>query len=417
MLKKFYPFSYKKYSSLAILGPIAEDFTGWLWQHGYSCGYIMHLIWKMPRIEAVLLHRGIRQLRDISQADLVACDKALTRRFPDRRGQARGLERYLHAHGLIKATACNAQQAITRRLNSYARYLKDVQGAAESTIRTNLSMATEFLKHLRIEQHPARLATLAASDLESFIKKISRRYSRQSLRAVTGRLRNFLRFLAVEGHTPPGLDRQIDTPRVYREEQLPPTLPWETVQIFLNAIDRSSVIGLRDFAMFLLMATYGLRASDVVALTLDDIHWRSGKISIMQRKTGTLIELPLTGMVATALHRYLEKASPRPPFRQVFLRLKAPIGILKATAISVAFRVWARRSGVDLPGRGSCHRIRHSYAVFLLRKGTPIKTIGDLLGHRTVESTATYLRLGIEDLRDVALAVPREAKGRKAVRA
>jgi integrase len=188
------------------------------------------------------------------------------------------------------------------------------------------------------------------------------------------------------------------------------------VQTLLNSIDRCSSVGLRDFTMFLLMATYGLRASDVVALTLDDIHWRARKIAISQRKTGAVLELPLTNAVGAALYRYLKKAPPPPPFRQIFLRIKAPIGTLKTSALSKAFRVWARRSGVDIPGTGSCHRIRHSYAVFLLRKGTPVKTIGDLLGHRTLQSTSTYLRFAIEDLRDVALPVPAESKRRKAVR-
>ena len=187
------------------------------------------------------------------------------------------------------------------------------------------STASEFLAHLKIEKHPGRLKTLTINDLEAFVKKISQRLSRVSLQHIAGRLRSFLRFLAVTGATPQGLDRQIDTPRVYREEQLPGTLPWETVQTFLNSIDRSSLVGRRDFAMFLLMATYGLRASDIVALTLDDIHWRAGKISISQRKTGTIIDLPLTDAVGTALHRYLKKAPPPLPFRQIFLRRKAPI--------------------------------------------------------------------------------------------
>jgi integrase len=168
--------------------------------------------------------------------------------------------------------------------------------------------------------------------------------------------------------------------------------------------------------MFFLMAIYGLRASDVVALTLDNIHWRARKISISQRKTGTVLELPLTDEAGAALHKYLKKAPPPPPFRQIFLSVNAPIRTLKTTAVSTAFRVWTRRSGVEVPGRGACHRIRHSYAVFLLRKGTEVKTIGDILGHRTLESTWTYLRLAIEDLRDVALPVPTESKGRKAVR-
>jgi integrase len=244
---------------------------------------------------------------------------------------------------------------------------------------------------------------------------ISNRCSRASLRRIAGRLRSFLRFLAVKGEIPQGLDREIDTPRVYREEQLPRALPWETVQAFLNSIDRSGLVGLRDYTMFFLMAIYGLRAGDIAALTLDDIHWRARKISISQGKTGTVLELPLTDAAGETLHRYLKRITPRAPFRQVFLRMRAPIGALKTTALSTRFRFWARRSGLDFSTRGACHRIRHSYAVFLLRKGTQVKTIGDILGHRTLESTWTYLRLSLEDLRDVSLPVPQESKVWKAV--
>jgi integrase/recombinase XerD len=417
MLRKFYPMSFQRYSSLMILGPIVDDLTSWLWDHGYGCGSIMQLIWRLPYIEAILLRRGVRRLNRTTEADLAACRKGLVRQFPGRQGQSRGLERYLHARGLLKPAERKATSAAARHLAAYARYLETVRGAAASTIHHNCATASELLTHLKIEKHPGRLTTLTVNDLEAFVKKISPRFSRAGLRHIVGRLRSFLRFLAVTDETPQGLDRQIDAPRVYREEQLPGTLPWETVQTFLNSIDRSSLVGQRDFTMFLLMATYGLRASDIVALTLDDIHWRAGKISISQRKTGTIMDLPLTDAVGTALHGYLKEAPPPPPLRHIFLRAKAPIGTLKTTAISTAFRVWARRGQVDIPGRGSCHRIRHSYAVFLLRKGTPVKTISDLLGHRTLESTWTYLRLAIEDLRDVALPVPTESVGEKAAHA
>ena len=91
-------------------------------------------------------------------------------------------------------------------------------------------------------------------------------------------IRNFLRFLASDGFIAPGLDSQIDTPRVYRQEQLPCSLPWTTVQAFLTSIDRNTTIGMRDYAMFSMMVTYGLRACDIVALRLDDIQWRAACI-------------------------------------------------------------------------------------------------------------------------------------------
>ena len=417
MLKTFHPSRHRRYSSLAILGPIANGFTTWLAEHRYTQTYTKQRIWLLPYIDAVLVRRGVRHLKQIDQADLSACRKSLLRRFPYLTGTTWTLEKYLCDHNLVRPTEQKVAGAAARYLAAYARYLETVRGAAASTIRQNSYTASEFLAHVKVEKHPGRLKTLTVNDLEAFVKKISSRFSRISLQHVAGRLRSFLRFLAVMGETPQGLDRQVDTPRVYQEEQLPRALPWETVQTFLNSIDRSSSVGLRDFTMFLLMATYGLRANDVVALTLDNIHWRARKISISQRKTGTILELPLTDAVGAALYRYLKKTPPPPPFRQIFLRMKAPIGTIKTAAVSKAFRVWARRSGVEIPGRGSCHRIRHSYAVFLLRKGTPVKTIGDLLGHRTLQSTSTYLRLAIEDLRDVALPVPVEPNGPTAVRA
>jgi len=98
----------------------------------------------------------------------------------------------------------------------------------------------------------------------------------------------------MNGRTPAGLDSQIDTPRLYRLEQLPRALPWETVRTLLQSVDTTSPMCLRDYAMFLLIATHGLRASEVVAISLDDINWRQGILRIHQRKTSSPLELPLT---------------------------------------------------------------------------------------------------------------------------
>jgi integrase len=414
MLQTLYPAAFRRYSSLAIFGPIVDGFSTWLVEKRYNPTYLKHRICLLPHIEAVLIRRGVRHVNEIGQGDWDACRKHLLRRFPDQTGTTCALERYLYVHNLLRPTEQKMTSA-ARYLAAYAHYLETVRGAAFSTIQQNSYTALEFLAYIKIEKHPERLKTLTINDLEGFVKTISHRFTRASLQRIAGRLRGFLRFLAVKGEIPQGLDRQIDTPRVYREEHLPRALPWETVQTLLNSIDRSSLVGLRDFTMFFLMAIYGLRASDVAALTLENIQWRTAKISICQRKTGTVLELPLTDEVGTALHRYLKRLAPPAPFRQIFLRMKAPIGTLTTAALSTRFRTWLRRSGMEIPGKRSCHCIRHSYAVFLLRNDTPVKTIGDILGHRTLESTWTYLRLAIEDLRDVGLPVPTEPKGQKAV--
>jgi integrase/recombinase XerD len=162
---------------------------------------------------------------------------------------------------------------------------------------------------------------------------------------------------------------------------------------------------MRDYAMFSLMTTYGMRACDVVALTLDDLQWRARQIHIRQSKTGKSLELPLTDEVGVAIQSYLKNVPRYGTYRQVFLRLRAPGGILKPTAVIEAFQAWSSRSGLVIPFKG-VHCIRHSYALHLLRQGVPLKTIGDVLGHRSPDSTTAYLRLATEDLRTVALPVP-----------
>jgi integrase len=164
-------------------------------------------------------------------------------------------------------------------------------------------------------------------------------------------------------------------------------------------------MGKRDYAIFLLIATYGLRASEVVAITLDDIRWRQGSLRIQQRKTSSPLELPLTNEVLSALVKHLKLTPPPAPYRRVFLRMRAPIGVLKPTAITEAFQAMVRKSGLDISFQGP-HCLRHSYAVHLLKNGTPLKIIGDILGHRTAESTSMYLRLATGDLREVCLAIP-----------
>ena len=108
-------------------------------------------------------------------------------------------------------------------------------------------------------------------------------------------------------------------------------------------------MGLRDYAMFLLIATYGLRASEVVAITLDDIHWREGILRIHQRKTSSPLELPLTNEVLSALVKHLKRTPPPAPYRRVFMRMRAPMGVLKPT-----------RGHGGLSGAGSQKRAQHS---------------------------------------------------------
>jgi integrase len=249
---------------------------------------------------------------------------------------------------------------------------------------------------LNFENAPERLSSLSPEAVDGFLRRLSKRMGRVALQKAIATLRNFLRFLAAGGVLAPGLGSQIET----------------TVQAFLRSINRDSAGGKRDYAIFTLMATYGLRACDIVALTLEDIHWRAGRIQLCQGKTGQPLELPLTDEVGSAIWDYLCNVPRDGAYRHLFLRLKAPGGILKSTAVTEAFQAWSRRSGLEIPFQGA-HCIRHSYALHLLHHGLALKTIGDLLGHRSPESPAVYLRLATDDLREVGLHLPVSAQPHK----
>jgi len=266
--------------------------------------------------------------------------------------------------------------------------------------------STGFLQSLGHDADPQRLQELGSTDIETFIVAMGGRVGRGRLGQIAAVLRSFLRFLATIGKTPAGLDAAVDSPRVWRGERLPRALQWDTVRTFLRSIDTSTPKGRRDFAMFLLIATYGLRTCEVAAIDLDDIAWAAGQIRVPRPKLGFPLLLPLTDEVGAALLSYLQRGRPASLHRRVFLRVAFPLGPLGRAAIRDAFATWARRAGISLPVRGGPHCLRHSLALHLLREGIALKTIGDLLGHRTAEATGVYLRLDLEDLRDVALPLP-----------
>lgn len=405
MLRTLFPKSYDRFASLPLLGSIAPGFADWLLERGYRRWTRRHQLQSLVRIDRYLRRRGFRCVAEVSRRDLDACWTAFHRRASHRASTVRALRHYLEGRDLLRPTPPDPPSRTGAQLDAYASYLRDVRGIESSTIHQHVFTAAQFLDDLGYETAPARLAEVTATDVERFVRSAGETLSRATLQHVVARVRGLLRFLATVGAIRPGLDTQIDTPRLYRFEQLPRALSWPTVQGFLRSIDRTTPLGLRDYTMFFLIATYGLRVSEVVALTLDDIDWRTGSIRIPQRKTGTPLVLPLTDAAGNVLLHYLRRGRPALSYRELFLRARAPVGVLQRTAVTDAFQAWSRRSGLKIPYHGP-HCLRHSYAVELLRRGTSLKSIGDLLGHRTAESTCVYLRLAVEDLRDVALPLP-----------
>jgi integrase len=243
------------------------------------------------------------------------------------------------------------------------------------------------------------------SRVEAYLRAAARGNSRASMHCIVCGLRGFLKFKHAAGQLRRPLHRQIEAPCVYQMEKLPRAIPWSKIQELLRSIDCSEPFGLRDFTMIYLAAAHGLRRSEVARLTLDDIDWRARTLRILQTKSRQAIHLPLTDEAANVLIRYLRESRPQSKHRHLFLKCLAPAGPLDCSALHNVLRNRIRLSGLQIKFGGS-HMLRHSLAAHLLQQGVAVKTIGDTLGHKAVESTSTYLRLGVEELRDVALPLP-----------
>ena len=190
--------------------------------------------------------------------------------------------------------------------------------------------------------------------------------------------------------------------------------PWARIQALIQSIDRSEPMGRRDFTLLYLAAAYGLRSGELVRLTLDSIDWGNRVLRVRQAKTRQMLQLPLTDEAANVLIEYLRQARPESARRELFLRSRAPCIPLAPTSVNAALERHIRRSGVDLP-RFSPHVLRHSFATWLMHQGVGLKAIGDALGHRSIASTSVYLRLNVDELRQVALPVPVAPAGGSAI--
>jgi len=406
MLAELFPRAHVRFASQPLLGPHLDDFVDWLYSRGYPDLPIRRRIRKTPHVDAALHRRGVRDLCAISRAQLLELAPRDSQDDIDLAATVRSLADYLGETGLLARPVATQREMLVA---AYRDHLERVRGLAASTVAHHSSTASELLDFLGFDRDLTVLCQLGPGQIEAFQREVGTRVSRETLQHTVAHLRSFLRFLASRGEVARGLDTSIDTPRVYRGERLPRALAWETVLAFLTGIDRTMPMGQRDYAMFLLIATYGLRTCEVAALRLDDIEWRAGRLRVPRPKTRTPIVLPLTQEVGAALVDYVQHSRPELPYREVFLRVRAPAGPLKPTAVTEAFQGWTRRSGLPISYQGP-HCLRHSLALHLLRQGTSLKAIGDLLGHRSTESTCVYLRLHVEDLRSVALDLPEEAR-------
>jgi site-specific recombinase XerD len=188
---------------------------------------------------------------------------------------------------------------------------------------------------------------------------------------------------------------------------LPPRLAWEDVRRTIDAIDATTPSGVRDRALLLLLATTGLRNKELRMLELHDIHWRTAEVLVRRTKSKRERVVPLLQEAGEALAEYVLHARPRIKSQRVFLSHVPPIGPFRTSGgISRIVRSRLERSGIALPHVAGAHLLRHSLATQMVRQRRPINEVADLLGHRSIDTTAIYVKVALPQLADVALPFP-----------
>lgn len=290
-------------------------------------------------------------------------------------------------------------------LSDYCHYRRAHNGVSDATLVRDIETARAFLKQLRRDRKPIRLAILA--DVDMFVQELATRLSKRTVADTCSSLRAFLRFLTITGRLSRDLAGDVVAPRYRTDERPPRNLRWSEVQRILRSISRTVPPGKRDYAMVLLLATYGLGAAEVLAIRLEDLDWHNGVLRVRRPKTNVPIELPLLPAVAKALTAYLRWE--RPPAHGVsslFLRRNMPYEPITSSAIRYRIRHYARLAGITGKVIGA-HAFRHSHASRQVDSGANIKVVSDILGHRSSSSTSVYVRVALKRLRAVALPVPR----------
>lgn len=305
------------------------------------------------------------------------------------------------------AEPTDAAEAYAQNLcREFARWLDEARGLAAQTIDDLFAEATRLMRWYRgRSQAAADLRQLAISDVDAYFRERAGSMRRISRKGLAQRLRCFLRFAYSRGQTAHDLGGCLVAPTLYAYEGIPSALSSQQVDAVVRACrsDRSPK-GLRDHAIVLLLAHYGLRAGEIACLRLEDIDWRRDFLHVRHAKTDAHSQLPLLPEVGAALLKYLRDGRPATQAREVFIRARAPYrGFATGSSLYTPIRRRLDAAGVQTLGKQGPHAFRHARAVSLLRGGVAPKIISDVLGHRSASSAAAYLKLAIDDLRDVAL--------------
>ena len=389
----------------SLLAPHWDDLARTLFGRGYSWYTVRRTIEIADAFAAWAEARGIRRVRELTE-ELIA-QRLSGRRVREGPRCLRALLEFLRGHGVVPVDAQTSPPSPAPGvLEEYLQFLRHHRGVSARRSEQHRLHIQALLESPGVQGPAGVVEDLTASTLTRFLTARAERLAPSQRKLLCAAVRSFLRFLHLRGSLTHDLVGAVPVIPTFKLARVPRGIAWEDVETILAAVDRSTPQGKRDYAILRLLATYGIRSGQLCALRLDDIDWRRETLRVRAAKGGREVLLPLQPSVGEAVVDYLRSGRPAWPFREIFLRVRAPMGPLRGTLTNM-IKPYARKAGVS--GPLGPHAWRHACATRLLAHGHSLKTIRDLLGHRHIETTFIYTKVDIERLRQAALEWPGEA--------
>ncbi len=397
--------------SRSLEGPLSAYIAGfakWTRDEGYALYSRHRKVLLAARFSRWLAQQTVGVNR-ISSEHLARYWRSRTCHMQIRRGDAATLNQFigfLRLNGVVP-TEKSPQRELTPvdlTIDAFKYYLRNERSLKEATVVHYVPFIHRFLTD-GFGDGPVTLSRLTAGDVVRFVQRQALHLNVKSAKLLTCALRSFLRYTRYRGDIALDLAAAVPTVASWSMTSIPRAIPSDAVRQLLASINRCTPIGRRDYAILLLLARLGLRASEVVQLNLEDINWNAGCVSV-QGKGGQRSALPLPADVGAAIVAYLKDGRPRSSSRRVFLRAKAPIrGFLSSQAIVSVVRHTIIRAGIKAPTKGA-HQFRHALATEMLRHGASLTQIGEVLRHRSPQTTMIYTKVDLDALRTLALSWP-----------
>jgi len=308
----------------------------------------------------------------------------------------RGLGRYLFHHKRIQKSIKRPCYQLPEIYEDYLRYCEKLRQISSVRIVHIRRVLAAF--HDDLEKFTIPLSSLRIEQVDAFLAEFHKPFAPGTCRIYRSHLRGFLSYLYHERKIlPRDLAPLVVGAPVFARAKPPRFLRPHEVQQLFDSLELSSAKELRSYAMVQLAYFLGLRPVEISRISLDDISFSKGELTIRDRKSHNPMRLPIPGQTIKAIAAYVVGGRPKSQDRRLFLTLKAPYGPTSSIVAIHSIRACMHKAGLS----SSAYWLRHTYAQNLLEAGASLYEMKEMLGHDTIESTRNYLHIHIKLMREV----------------